>query len=299
MNLTEEFTSRVTGAFGEAGAKWIANLSQIVETAVTRWSLTLESPFEPLAYNYVAPATGADGVQLVLKSGVPCRELNTEIAALRHWNGAGAVRLIEADCDNGLLLLERAEPGTPLFEVPDDDEATKVFAAVARELHKPPPAKHNFPTIADWARGFARIRSTSSGFPQQHLERAAAMMEELIGSMNDVGVLHGDLHHWNILAAKRQPWLAIDPKGVIGEPEYEVGAWLRNPAPQIYSDPELKPKTRRRIDIIADELGFSKQRLADWCYCQAVLSAVWSYEEGQAGFKAALNYAEQLSALPL
>ena len=92
-------------------------------------------------------------------------------------------------------------------------------------------------------------------------------------------MLHGDLHHFNILSAERELWLAIDPKGVVGEPAYEVGAYMRNPWPQLLSQPGVSTIMSRRLDVFSEELGIERQRLRGWAFAQAVLSAWWSYED--------------------
>jgi streptomycin 6-kinase len=89
-------------------------------------------------------------------------------------------------------------------------------------------------------------------------------------------LLHGDLHHCNILAARRRPWLAIDPKGLAGEPAYEAGALLRNPDPRRYLDPKVQ---RRRVDVLHEELALEKDRILGWGVAQAVLAAWWSIED--------------------
>ncbi|MDH3890471.1 MAG: aminoglycoside phosphotransferase family protein [candidate division Zixibacteria bacterium] len=299
--LTEEFSARIAGAFGQDGVEWLNQLPQILEKAANRWSLRLLPPFQPLSYNYVAPAVGPDGEPVVLKTGVPRRELSTEIDALRHYNGQGTVRLIEADSGSGLMLLERILPGVPLMDTPDDDRATSVFAHVMRQLDKPPPDNNSFPSVSDWARGFERLRNQFNGktgpFPKPVFDRAEGMMSELLSSMSDSVVLHGDLHHWNILSAEPEPWLALDPKGVMGEPAYEVGAWLRNPFPQILDWPHLTKITARRVDIMVETLGFDRSRIIGWAYCQAVLSAVWSFEDGLDDWDGSLAIADHIFAL--
>jgi streptomycin 6-kinase len=216
--------------------------------------------------------------------GVPNREFSTEIDSLHHFGGHGAVRLIEADADAGLMLLERLVPGVPLQRTQDDDLATSIFAQVMRRLKKSSPGNHSFPSVADWAKGFERLRDQFDGrtgpFPEPAIDRAEGLVSEFLESMSDVVVLHGDLHHWNILSAEREPWLALDPKGVMGEHEYEVGAWLRNPFPQILDMPKPKDVIARRVGQLAEELGFDRCRLLGWAYFQAVLAGVWSHEDG-------------------
>ena len=101
----------------------------------------------------------------------------------------------------------------------------------------------------------------------------------MIPSQGEAVLLHGDLHHWNILSAGGDTWIAIDPKGVVGEREYEVGSLLRNPNDQIQHWPDLEARTRRRIAILAEVLGFDRHRLARWNFAQALLSIWWGYED--------------------
>jgi streptomycin 6-kinase len=92
-------------------------------------------------------------------------------------------------------------------------------------------------------------------------------------------LLHGDLHHDNILAAQREPWLTIDPKGLVGEPAYETGALLRNPLPQLLEVPQPGRVLARRVNQLAEELDFDRARVRGWGLTQAVLSAWWSVED--------------------
>ena len=92
-------------------------------------------------------------------------------------------------------------------------------------------------------------------------------------------LLHGDLQHYNVLFDNERGWVAIDPKGVVGEWEYEVGALLRNPVEQ----PELFANAatiNRRLEILTTLLPLNYARTLNWSYAQAVLSAIWGVEDG-------------------
>jgi len=127
---------------------------------------------------------------------------------------------------------------------------------------------HRFPSVRDWG------RSLAAG------TRAAGLFFELCDSMVDVVVLHGDLHHENVLRAGAG-WLAIDAKGVVGEPAYEVGALLRNPKPHVLSLPHPGRVLARRARLLCDALELDPARVFAWAYAQAVLSAAWSVEDGE------------------
>jgi streptomycin 6-kinase len=140
---------------------------------------------------------------------------------------------------------------------------------------------------------------TIGPFPKALVETAEGLFAELLGSMDEDGqvLLHGDLHHWNILAAQRQPWLALDPKGIVGERAYEVAPFLLNPMPGLLDRPQPERIMARRIDQLAQELGFDRARLLAWGLAHAVLSAWWSYKDHGHGWEAGLACAELLAAL--
>jgi streptomycin 6-kinase len=288
--VPEEFARVTVALHGDAGRLWLDGLPALVEECAARWSLKVGPPFPHLSYNYAAPAEGPGGERLVLKVGVPVRELLSEIEAMRAFAGRGAARLFEADAGRGALLLERLEPGTSLVTLCEEDDgaATAAAASVMRRLWRTPTPGHDFPTAADWGRGFERCRAHFGGgtgpFPRSLFEEAETLYAELLASAAAPVLLHGDLHHGNVLAAAREPWLAIDPKGLIGEPAYEVGALLRNPLPQLLGWPNPARVTERRVTQLSEELGLERARVRGWGLAQAVLSSWWSIEdEGELG----------------
>jgi streptomycin 6-kinase len=295
------FSNTILELHGEDGAVWLGRLPGLLSHTQKRWSLKLGAPFYNLTYNYVIPATGPGGVKLVLKAGYPCPELCSEIEALQHFDGQGVVQLVKADPDIGLLLLEALIPGIPLTSLGNDEQATSVAAGLMRQIRRPVPGEHNFRTVTDWLTGFERLRSHFKGgygpFPPRLVEQAKALFAELLASTQQVMLLHGDLHHTNILTAGRQPWLAIDPKGVIGEPAYEASAFMYNPVPQLLKADNPGIILQRRLDQFSHELDLDRFRLAGWAFSQAVLSAWWSYEDHGRGWEYFIACAELLERL--
>lgn len=287
------------------GIEWLKALPRIIAECEQRWNITIGPPFEGLSYNYAAPVVRADGTQLAIKICCPGPEVTREINALRHYCGLGSVELFGSDTDMGVLLMEWIQPGAMLSSVQDDAEATSIAASVMRQLSHPVPAEHSFPYVEDWAMGMDRLRREFDGstgpFPAYLVDRAERLFAELLPSQAEKIVLHGDLHHFNILSAERQPWLSIDPKGVIGEPAYEVGALIRNPIPHILVEPNLSAILERRLDQLSDELDLDKQRVFGWSLAQAVLSAWWTYEDTEgkvdAEFFKFLSFTEVLASI--
>ncbi len=176
-----------------------------------------------------------------------------------------------------------------------------IAAKVMHRLWRRPPPEHNFPSIADWRLGLIRLRRRYEGgtgpLPPELVGLAENLYDELSKNSAQPVLLHGDLHHDNILAAEREPWLAIDPKGAIGEPAYEAGALLRNPMPGILHRPALQRILSRRVQLLAAELGLDEQRLTAWGFYQAVLSAWWSLEDHGHGWEPAIALARHLARL--
>ncbi len=284
-----EFRRRIV-SFGEDGRRWLEHLPELLHRCELRWGLQIGQPVNDLTYNYVAPAQMADGRQIMLKLGVPRPELRREVLALQTYDGRGSVRLVDADAREGMLLLERLSPGSMLseFGLENDAEATRIAARVMKRLWKPVPADHRFKSIAQWALGFERLRDRFQGetgpFPPDLVAEAEMIFGRHLAGNEQAVLLHGDLHHYNILSAGRESWLAIDPKGIVGDPAYDAGALLRNPIYSIYEWPDLEAVQRRRLDLLAEELDINRSRLQDWAFAQVVLSAWWSYEdEGRTG----------------
>jgi streptomycin 6-kinase len=258
-------------------------LPAIIAGCEERWDLLVGTPFPGLSFNYVAPAVRSDGSEAVLKLSLPENsELRREAEALGVFDGRGAVRLLELDLERGAMLLERLVPGGALESVRDDGEATAAAAGVLAELWRPAPADHTFPLVSDWAWGFERLRRSFGGgtgpVPAPLVERAEAIFSELLASQDEPVLLHGDLHHGNVLSARRRPWLAIDPKGVVGELAYDTGALLRNPA-RLLKEPSPGAVLAKRIDQLSGELGLESERVRGWGFAQAVLAACWGLED--------------------
>jgi len=242
--------------------------------------------------NFVAAATRADGTRVVLKVPGDLDEAPHEMAALRLWNGDGAVRVLEADTQSGGLLLERIEPGTLLSDATsEDDEAVRVAAGLLRQLWIPVPAEHGLRTLESWCNAYERNRAAimagAPGVPRALFEEADTMRRELLESSPPSVVLHGDLHHFNILRATRAPWLVIDPKGLAGDPCFDVCQFLMNPV-----FPMPVEVNRRRLDLFSQKLGLDRQRTGQWTVVHAVLNACWAFEDNDAELARRVAYAE-------
>ncbi|OQY45421.1 MAG: hypothetical protein B6242_10380 [Anaerolineaceae bacterium 4572_78] len=285
--IPDDLSRTIVAVHQDKGVQWLKDFPYILNECIQRWNIDRIAPFLNLSFNYVAKATRTNGERVVIKIGVPCDELITEISALGIYDGRGSVRILDADKHKGVLLLELVQPATRLSYLKDDRQATTIAANVMRKLWRPLPTHHPFPHVSKWATGLKKLRlhfdGTTGPLPSKLVEMAEVLFAELLDSMEDVVLLHGDLHHENILASNREGWLAIDPKGVVGEPAYEVGALLRNPIPILLSLPNPKKFFARRIDQLCDELELPRQRVLGWGIAQSVLAAWWCIEDNSYG----------------
>ena len=199
---------------------------------------------------------------------------------LEAFDGNGVVRVL--DRFDGAVLLERLQPGESLVGMAvggDDDRATGILADVIGRMSPHAPA--SLPsTVQEWGRGFEhRAAGGDSRIPKPLLEAAQRVYSQLCASQSTSRLLHGDLHHDNVLLDRARGWLAIDPKGVVGELEYEVGAALRNPyeRPELFTEPA---RIERRVGRFERDLRLDAGRMLAWAFAQAVLAAVWAEEDG-------------------
>lgn len=299
--VPEKFVANILSFHEAEGQRWLERLPAILNVCQQKWDITIGPPVSNLSFHYVAPAVQRDGTPVMVKIAAPTGEFVQESEALRLFAGHGMARLLACDAENEAMLLEQLRPGMLLTALEDDEQAISAAASVMRQLWRPAPAQHPFPTVADWGRGFVRLRQHYDGghgpFPKALLEEAEALYAEMTATMEEPVLLHGDLHQENILSAERVPWLAIDPKGLIGEPAYETGAILRNPLPGLLSLPNPGRILARRIDQLSAELNLDRQRVRNWAMSQAVLSLWWVIEDFGTFSQAGLACCELLAAI--
>jgi streptomycin 6-kinase len=257
------------------GSIWLQRLPDIVRECAARWSLRLGEPFHNAHVSYVAPVELHDRTPAVLKINFPEPEGEREPDALGHWGGAGAVRLLGRYDERRALLVERCEPGTRLWETRDGDGVTRIVAGVLRRLWKPPREDHPFRLLADAAAEWAKelLRGWDEfGRPYEEslLEEAVAFLREAGPAQGEQVVLHQDLHGGNVLQARRELWLAIDPKPLVGEREFDTASFLRDRRWELRNDPDAGARVRQRLDLLAAELDLDRDRMRGWGVAHAL-----------------------------
>jgi len=260
------------------GAEWLAALPSIVETCAERWSLRIGVPFGDANVSLVVPAERGDGTPAVLKVNFPEPESEHEADALELWGGCGSVRLLEADRSFRALLVERCLPGDQLWSVDDDEEATRIGATVLSRLWRSAPAESEFRTLAGEAERWADElpddwEALGRPFDRGILDEAIAACIELGPDQGELVVLHQDFHGGNVLRAGREPWLAIDPKPLIGEREFDAASLLRDRR-WLLGGAGDAARIRQRLDLLSSQLGLDRERMRRWGIAHALVWGV-------------------------
>jgi streptomycin 6-kinase len=253
---------------------WLDRLPGIVRCVARNWGLDLGAPFQPGGQcSWVAPARTADGARLVLKVEWLHPEAEREAAALRFWDGNGAVRVHADEIleDTVALLLERCEPGTLLSGLAEPEQDEVVCALLPRLWREPPAGE--FPSLqamcADWADEAAEASAgpadgpARGGLDRGLLRAGLELFRTLPASADRHVLLATDLHAENILAARREPWLVIDPKPHVGDPAYDPLQHMLN-CERLFTDP---------VGLawrLADLLDLERDRLLLWLFARVV-----------------------------
>lgn len=281
----ERLARTVAAWEGEAGRVWLEELPGRVAGYLERWELTPERIFAAGGQiSMIVLVRAVDGTPAVLKVGMVNRETAQEHAALAHWGGRGAVRLLRADPEQGVLLEERLQADVSLRSLAEP-KAMLEAAGIAQRLWVAPADGHPFTSVADHTAALGAVLRERRGrdFAADAaglVDEALALREELTTSAPQPVLLHGDFHHGNVLAGERMPWLAIDPKPLVGEPAYDL-AWLaRDRLATLAAQPGSRAAARRRVAKLASSLEVDPERLRGWSLFRAVEAGVWYLSVG-------------------
>lgn len=264
--------------------RWLAGVPATLDDWRRRWDIDLELGEPVDAMNLVLFGHSRRAGNVVLKLSVPSFETWAELAATRLASGHGFVRLIDADPDACLIMTQRIQPGGALRDsgLPDD-EMTRICARKLLEFWRDPELETDLIPLHRWARDLLdHDPARHPHAPNVMLVEARQIARDLLGSPTSRTLLHGDLHHQNILQGDGGAWVTIDPKGLVGERGYDITAWMMNPwgTP---SRADYLDIANRRLDLFADLLGESRERLARWAVVHAALSLCWGLNQESPG----------------
>ena len=237
-----------------------------------RWALTIDGDAFVSLNGNLLPVRQGNVLAMLKVSKVQEEQAGNQLMA--WWEGDGAAPVLAHEGE--ALLMKRAQGSATLIQMVNsdrDDEATRILCAVVARLHTPRPNPiPKLVPLAQWFESLWGAAATHGGI----LEHCARAARELLAAPCDVTVLHGDIHHGNVLDFGQAGWLAIDPKGLYGERGFDYANILCNPDDASALAPEY---FARRIALIADASGIDRRRLLQWVLAWTGLSATWMLED--------------------
>ncbi len=270
----KEFESNMVSIHGDEGQEWLNNLPSLVASIAKKYSLYQLCPVSNLTFNYVV--RGYQNKKLIiLKVGMDKKALEKEAACLKIFSSYGAIDVLASD--SSMILMELANPGVSLKEFfpGNDEKASNILCSVIKKLHSAElPKEHAFQHVSELLKAF----DDNSTIPKQVLNKARFLRDNLLDSCKQEVLLHGDLHHDNIIK-NNDAWVAIDPKGFVGDPAFELAAYLSNPIPVLLEQDSPREIIRKRIYFFSKQLELSEKRIKDWLYVKSALCWVWSLQD--------------------
>ncbi|MFF0266148.1 aminoglycoside phosphotransferase family protein [Kribbella sp. NPDC004536] len=277
-----EIPARLIRNHSQKAPDWLNSLPGAVERYVAEWDLTIDGDVLSGEASLIVPVARRDGTQAMLKLQSLNDESESEALALRTWHHDDVVQVLEDDPATSTILLERLEPKT-LDEHPDPVEATRILAELLTHLMAVP-APPGVRTLADIAAGM--IEDAPRLIPQleDSAERAlawrfVAMVQEVLPEPGD-RLLHWDLHYYNVMAGKRQPWLVIDPKPLAGDPGFELMPAVWNRWEDLVATGDLSQAIRNRFDLMLDVTGIERERALAWTAGRILQNVLWFTADG-------------------
>ncbi|MFD8050232.1 aminoglycoside phosphotransferase family protein [Streptomyces chartreusis] len=284
VEVPHSLASSYARAFGDEGRAWIAGLPALAADVLDRWDLRRDGAPGSGEASLVLPVLRRDGTRAVLKFQMPREETTAALVGLRTWDGGGMVRLLDHDPESASMLLERLDATRALTSIEDDDVAMGILAELQSRLVRvpAPPGLRGLGDIAtEMLEKVPRaVTILTDPADRRLLLDWASAVAELAGEPGD-RMLHWDLHYDNVLAAQREPWLAIDPEPLAGDPGFDLWPALNSG----WDEPAAKGDTlrvvRRRFDLLTSVLDLDRARATGWTLGRLLQNALWDVEDGE------------------
>jgi len=275
FNIDE--TEKIVGRFGQAfHDRAISQLAAYAE----RWGLSGYRLIPSFSANLVLTCHNAERGGAVLKLGDP-EAIRNEWQALLAFEGRGFCRTYEADPANGVLLIERVKPGTPLRDEPSLEKRISVFCSLYENLHLPPAQADGYPTYGGWVGRITEYMSKRTDCPElyRHMAKAHEIYLSIAASHSRETLLHGDFHHDNILRKDGGQYVVIDPKGVLGDPVFDIPRFILNEFEEEIT-PALRPKINEVIRLVEAKLRLPADLIKQTLYVETAMGNCWCVESG-------------------
>lgn len=294
--LPSQFISNIIAANPVNGKQWIQNLPNLIEGLCLQWDCKLESLMPALSYSLVAKVKRIrTGESAVLKVTPPGSTIQMEIKWLSQFKNISP-HLIHWDESRSAFLMEECKPGSALVDylkTNNDESVTQIICETIRTLYSfrnhDTSFKHLSELIPD-------LSSLSGIADPSLLSKAVSLFRDLTQDRSEDILLHGDLHHGNLIR-HGESWKVIDPHGYMGDPAFEVGAFIYNPIDSFPRDRSLTQILESRLSIMVEQLPFDAKRIRSWAFCKTMLSAAWYAQDFKRKVESQLKIASILHSL--
>ncbi|MEU9301211.1 aminoglycoside phosphotransferase family protein [Streptomyces sp. NPDC048269] len=270
---------RLVRALGEMpesaqDADWLRQLPRLTEAALERRGVQPQRVQAPGGRSsLVVLVRYADGTPAALKLAPPHARPDRELAALAHWGGFGAVRVLDSRHheEDGALLLERLHPEVSLRSLPEA-KALLEASGTLRRLWVAPPAGHFWETVAERSEQQSVALRAAPAEIKALADSALAMRDELVAAPPEELLLHGNFRQGKVLGGERAPWLTVGPDPLVGERAYDLARLVRDRLEDQMATSAGPAGARRRVNKLADVLEVDRDRLRGWSVFRAVES---------------------------
>ena len=300
---SKEFCSNIKDVFGNTGQKWLSELPSLIKQWEKDFDFNVQFIMPNLTYSFVAVVKLGSGKEAILKAAPENDRLVSEMAWFNFYISSLNSRvpqLYYKDLKRGIFLMERLVPGysaKKLVQEGKDEDATRAICHVIKNLNPLSITDHlldskaqsninsfsyySFKHVSELAENLSVLEGKVSS---QILSQATRLFYDLTQDKSHDRVLHGDLHHDNILLGgvsgeREERWCAIDPHGYVGPPCFEVGAMLRNPYDCFPRQESLYKTIKKRLQILKEELLFEKEEIWGWVFAYTLLATSWSVSD--------------------
>lgn len=281
MVIPDILKAKIMSCFGPEGETWLERLPGLVQECLEKWQLSNCKESDVMSYNYVCFADSPQYGQVALKVGIPHFDLRTEMAAIKLYNGLNICQCYQQEPDLGAMLLERISPGNDLTTLESGRERMTVAAKIAAAL---PIVLETNPGLPSWSElaqnTFRKLRDQNNAGEKMLslIDRAEQKIRDLENSGRPMVLLHGDLHHWNILKDGEGSWKAIDPKGQVGVACMEAGRFMLNEL-EIAAPDKPSALMDEMTAVYSEKLGEPRSVIALVAFLDKALSTSWKFEE--------------------
>lgn len=280
--LPGELVKHVTALCGDRGREWLLKLPETIAELEEIWGVEVGEPFVKGEFNFVAPASSETGMDAIIKVSPPYEtiEIFAEARFLTIRQGIGCVNVFAENQDRFAMIIERARPGVSMdlhFQY-DPFACVEPAIEVLKDILLPPSAaRRDVQFLDDWFTNFRRFRETD--FPRGYGERALAIQERLSSDAANIFYLHGDFHPGNIVSSNRSPFLAIDPKGLVGHIGYDIAVFLNNLHWWQKGTVGVEIGLTNALRKFADAFSLKESDVREMAYAYMVIGAWWNFDE--------------------